>query len=170
VRRWAIVADNVAEGASPRRQLAQVAPRGPFTVEQRGGATVIAAASYARYDAFGDAVASVDAAALAALYRAVHAPVEAAYRALGYPSAPFEAVVVRALHRIETAPVVDGAVAVRDEGGIFVFADPRLETQREVEKHLLRMGPRNTRLVQEKARELREALGLPGPDRTARAR
>lgn len=171
VRRWAIVTDNVAEGASPRRQLALVAPRGPFMVEQRGGETVIAPASYARYDAFGDAVASVDAAALAALYRAVHAPVEAAYRALGYPSAPFEGVVVRALHRIETAPVVDGAVAVRDEGGIFVFADPRLEAQREVEKHLLRMGPRNTRLLQEKAREIRQALGLPGPpERAVRAR
>jgi hypothetical protein len=30
-----------------------------------------------------------------------------------------------------------------------------------VEKQLLRMGPFNTRKVQAKARELREALGLP---------
>ena len=32
-----------------------------------------------------------------------------------------------------------------------------------VEKHLLRMGPRNTRLLQAKARDIRQALGLPPP-------
>jgi len=37
-----------------------------------------------------------------------------------------------------------------------------------VEKHLLRMGPRNERLVQAKARELRDALGLPAVSASAR--
>jgi hypothetical protein len=170
VRRWAIVADNLAEGASPRRELAALAPRGAFAVVRRGPVTAIAPEAYARYDAFADAVASVDAAALATLYRAVHAPVEAAYRALGYPSAPFEAVVARALRRIEAAPVADGDVAVVEEGGVWAFADARLEALPEVEKHLLRMGPRNTRLLQEKARELSRALALPPLDPTARSR
>jgi Protein of unknown function (DUF3014) len=110
----------------------------------------------------------VSAEAVAAVYRALHGPVEAAYRALGYPSARFDAVVTRALHRIETAPVAEGDVAVRNEGGTFVFQDERLEAMRDVEKHLLRMGPRNTRLLQAKAREIRQALGLPAPERTAR--
>jgi hypothetical protein len=163
VRRWAIVTDNLAEGASPRRQLTFAAPARPFTVEERGGATVIAAGSYRRYDAFGDAVASIDAEAIAAVYRAVHDPVEAAYRTLGYPSAPFDGVVARALERIEAAPVLDGDVIVRGEEALFVFEDSRLERLRDVEKHLLRMGPRNTRLLQAKAREIRRALALPRP-------
>jgi hypothetical protein len=49
---------------------------------------------------------------------------------------------------------------VRDEE-LYVFADPALEALSEVEKHLVRMGPRNERIVQAKARELREALALP---------
>jgi hypothetical protein len=53
--------------------------------------------------------------------------------------------------------------------GLFVYEDERLERAGAVEKHLLRMGPRNTRLVQAKARELLEALGLP-PSRAATPR
>jgi len=37
----------------------------------------------------------------------------------------------------------------------------RLEALGAAEKQLLRMGPRNARRVQEKARELEAALGLP---------
>jgi hypothetical protein len=170
VRRWAVVTDNLAEGVSPRRELAFAAPGKSFTVEKRGADTVIAAESYRRYDAFADAVASVNVDALAALYRAVHGPIQAAYRALGYPSAPFDAVVSRALHRIEAAPVVDRDVGVRDDGGVFVFQETRLESLRDVEKHLLRMGPRNTRLLQAKAVEIRQALALPAPGSTARGR
>jgi hypothetical protein len=57
----------------------------------------------------------------------------------------------------------EGDVPVAEREGVFVFQDERLEGAREVEKHLLRMGPRNTRLVQAKARELLDALGLPPP-------
>lgn len=167
IARWAAVTEQLAEGTIPRRELASAAPRGPFSVERVGRETVIAAASYRRYDGFAEAVGSVSAVAVAALYRAVHGPVQSAYRALGYPSAPFDPVIARALHRIEAAPVVDGDVLVRAEGGLFVFADERLERLGDVEKLFLRMGQRNARLVQAKATEIREALGLPAPERTA---
>jgi hypothetical protein len=161
VHRCAVVADNLAEGVSPRAQLGFLAPASPFTVTERGGRSVIAAASYQRYDGFGDAVASVDAKALASAYRGVHPALEAAYRALGYPGASLDTVVAKGLRRIEAAPVVDGEVAVERNGGSYVFADPRLESKGAVDKHLLRMGPRNTRLLQGKAREIMQALGFP---------
>lgn len=160
VRRWVLATDNVAEGVSPRKPLAFLAPDRPFSAAAKAGALVIAPESYARYDAVADAVASIDARALARVYRALRPALEAAYRALGYPGARVDAVTARALDRIVAAPVPDGDVAVRDEGGVFVFADPRLERLPEVEKHLLRMGPRNGRKIQVKAREIREALDL----------
>ncbi|HSD21472.1 MAG TPA: DUF3014 domain-containing protein [Anaeromyxobacter sp.] len=163
-RRAAVLLDNLAEGASPRRQLEPLRPDRPFAVMRRaGGETVIDPASYARYDPFADAVASVDAGVAARVYRSLHTVLELAYRALGYPEASLDAVTARALHRIAGAPVIEGDVPVAEREGVFVFQDERLEGAREVEKHLLRMGPRNTRLVQAKARELLEALGLPPP-------
>ncbi len=59
-------------------------------------------------------------------------------------------------------------IIVRLDGGRFVFVDPRLEALGDLEKQLLRMGPRNARLVQEKARDIREALGFQAPVALAR--
>jgi len=161
MRRCAVVTDNLAEGVSPRAQLGFLAPAAPFTVAERGGRSVIATASYQRYDGFGDAIASVDAQALAAAYRGVHPVLEAAYRALGYPGASLDEVAAKALRRVGASPVMEGEVAVERQAATYVFADPRLESKGAVEKHLLRMGPRNTRLVQGKAREIMQALGFP---------
>ncbi|MGC3996485.1 MAG: DUF3014 domain-containing protein [Anaeromyxobacter sp.] len=160
LRKAAVVADNLGEGVSPRRELAFLAPSKAFSVVQRDGKTVIDPGAYARYDAFGDAVASVDPRALGSAYRSLKRVLEGAYRKLGYPQASIDAVVGRALRRIERAPVRDGDLAVVDEGGVYLYEDPALERLPEAEKHLLRMGPRNTRLLQAKARELREAMGL----------
>jgi hypothetical protein len=161
VRRWAVVTDNLAEGVSPRVQLQFLAPTGSFTTFSRAGKTYIAPASYARYDRFGDAVASVNVEAAVAAYRAMRGTVETAYRALGYPEASLDRVTARALRRLVAVPVPRSEVEVIDEGGVYVFADPKLEALGGTEKHLLRMGPRNAGMVQEKARELLGALGFP---------
>jgi hypothetical protein len=162
IRRWSVVTDNLAQGVSPRKALAPAGPKEPFRVVERRGKTVIAPASYARYDEFAAAVASVDAKAFAIVYRLARPTVEVAYRALGYPNGSLDAATARALRRLEGAPVVDGDVEVVPDRAMFAFADPKLEALGEVEKHLLRMGPANGRAIQAKAREIREALGLPG--------
>jgi hypothetical protein len=155
------VTANVAEGTSPRSSLRFLAPSGAFSVEQREGGPVIAPASYARYDAIADAVESIDARSIASAYRRLHGALEAAYRALGYPKGSLDRATARALHRIEAAPLPKGEARVELQEGLYVFQDPSLEQLDDVQKHLLRMGPRNERLIQGKARELREALALP---------
>lgn len=163
IRLWAVLTDNLAEGVSPRKQLPFLAPEQPFTVTEQGGRQVIAAASYARYDRFAAAVASIDAKALAAAYRGLRPAVESAYRLLGYPEAVLDRVTARALHRLEAAPRPEGPVAViphAEAGAGWAYAEPGLERLGPVEKHLVRMGPANAARVQAKAREIREALGL----------
>jgi hypothetical protein len=164
IERWAVVADNLAEGVSPRRQLPFLAPRGPFTATRRGEALVISAASQARYDLVADVVGSVDVAAAVHAYRDLHGPLEAAWRALGYPDGSLDRVTAAALKRLVAAPVRDGDVVVEASGpgpdAIYLFADPALERLGPIEKQLLRMGPRNARLIQAKARQLERALGL----------
>ncbi|HET6439049.1 MAG TPA: DUF3014 domain-containing protein [Anaeromyxobacter sp.] len=161
IARWAVVTDNLAEGVSPRKALEVVGPKTPFRVLERGGKTVISPDAYARYDEFATAVGSVDPQAFATVYRAFRPAIQAAYRALGYPKGSLDAVTARALHRLEGAPVVDGEVELTPDRGFYRFADPKLEGLREVEKHLLRMGPRNTRTIQAKAKEIGQALNFP---------
>ena len=161
VRRCVVVADNVAEGVSPRRSLRAFAPASPFSVARSGDGSAISPESYSRHDRVADAIASVDAQALATAYRRLHGVLESAYRMLGHPEGSLDGVVSRALARIEKAPVVEGDVRVELREGLWVFADDRLEALPDVEKHLLRMGPRNTRILQSKAGQLRAALRLP---------
>ena len=167
VERWAVVTDNLAEGVSPRKRLPFLAPAERFTATRRGGKLVISAAAYARYDLFADVIASVDVAAAVRAYRELHGPLEAAYRALGYPEGSLDKVTMAALKRLSSAPVRDGDVVVEAGGtgpdAIYFFVAPELERLGAVDKHLLRMGPRNTRLIQAKARQLERALGTPTP-------
>jgi len=159
VRRWAVVTDNLAEGVSPRKQLGLFSLARPFSVLKRGRKQVIAPESYERFDGFADAVASADPKAFAAAYRELHAALEAAYRGLGYPDGSLDRATGKALRRIEGVPVPEGEVAVEGDGP-YALADARLERLGPAEKQLLRMGPKNLRRIQAKAREIREALGL----------
>lgn len=161
VRRWAFAADNVALGNSPRKALGCLAPARPFAVTKRGEKWFISDESYARYDGVAAAIAGLDAAALAAAYRRLHAPLEAAYRLLGYPDGSLDRAMATALARVERFEPPAGEVeVVEGKGAVWELADPELEALGAVEKHLLRMGPHNARAVAERAKGVREALGL----------
>jgi hypothetical protein len=149
--RWVVVVDNVAEDVSPRKQLdfIKVAPQGSAP-----------ALDYARYDGVADVIASVDAKGLAQVLRDVRPLLASAYHKLGYPDRKFDDVLAKALQRVVDAPVVNQPPKLEPKGALFRFADDKLESLGPVEKHLLRMGPRNTKLVQAKARELAAALDL----------
>lgn len=156
--RWSVVADNLSEDVSPRKQLAFLAPAKPFRAIEVKALPIIDPRSYQRYDGFAEAVASVDAKAFAAAVRTLHPLLEAAYHRLGYPDRKLDDVAEKALQRLIDAPVVEGPIQLEPKGAIYKFAYDQLEAQGAVEKHLLRMGPRNTKLIQTKAREILTAL------------
>ena len=161
VRRWAVVTENIAGGVVPRKPLAALAPAETFPVLHRGGAIFIDPRSYPRYDAVGDAVGSLDPNAFVLAYTALRPALETAYRGLGYPEGSIDRVTARALTRLERAPVRDGEVElVEGPGTTYLYADARLENLGDVEKQLLRTGPRNGRIFQEKAREISRGLGF----------
>jgi hypothetical protein len=159
LNRRAVVTVSIAEDRSPVRELPFLRPSQPFRAVHSRSGFVVSRRSYARYDGFAKAIASLDAERLAGAYKTLHPLLESAYHALGYPGQPLDGLVTRALQRIVDAPVRE-RVAVQRAGSLWLFADVNLETQGGVEKQLLRMGPRNTRIVQDQAREVAHALGL----------
>jgi hypothetical protein len=57
---------------------------------------------------------------------------------------------------------VDDIPAVEPRGAeVFAYADARLENLSAAQKHLLRMGPRNVRIIQQTLHELGVAFGIP---------
>jgi len=160
VRTLTVVVQNVADGRSPSRFLPFLTPQSRYAAVQKGGVLVADPKSHAAYDAFADGVAALDAAECARVYRLLAPLFGAAFAELGYPATEFEKTVSRAVDVLRSTPVRDDITLRR--GKVFLeFADPKLESLRLAQKHLLRMGPRNARLIQGKAAEIAQALGLP---------
>jgi DUF3014 family protein len=148
--RFVVFVDNVAEDVNPRKQLdfVKVAPQNSEKLNP------------ARYDQIAAVIASIDAKGLSQVIRDLHPLIESAYHKLGYPDRSFNQVAAKAIQRIVDAPVLDKPPRLVPKGANFAFADEKLEALGPVEKLLLRMGPRNTKLIQNKAREIAAFLDL----------
>jgi hypothetical protein len=158
VRRFVAAVDNVAEGYSPRKHFPSIKVPGKFTALYEEGRFVLDSASYHRYDALADIAAGIDAARWVRIYRTLQPLCEEAYRDLGYPDGKFDDALRRALARLLAVPAVDGDIVLMSQEDVFYFNNPRLEDLSAAGKHLLRMGPKNTRKVQGLLRALEAAL------------
>ena len=175
VRRFTQAVTDLGDGTAPTGTLSFLAPRQPFRVKRDGARTVIDARSYARYDALADVVRSLDAAACARAFRRLEPLFEACYRDLGHPHGGFRFALARAAARVRAVPVPEGELevvprvhmAVANAGLpesaalVYELADPRLEALSPAQKLLLRIGPRNARIVQSITDEVARALDLP---------
>jgi hypothetical protein len=164
IRTLAAVVVNVADGEAPRPHLEFLAPKQRFRAQRRPARLIVPdPAGFAGYDLFGDAIASVDAAAAASAYRTLAPLFEAAYVELGHPEGGFDAALDRAIHALLAVPVLRDDVELVPHAIGFRYADARLEALTPAQKQFLRIGPRNVRLVQGKLRELAAALAPAAP-------
>lgn len=159
-RRFVAAVDNVAEGASPRPHLAAIEPDEPFTAGEAGGRAWMDEDSYRRYDTLTAVVGSLDVEGTAQLYRALRPLFDDAYRELGYPEGRFEESARRAVATVLGVPRIEGPIELERKVMSYRYADPRLEALSDAEKQLLRLGPRNLTIVQEKVRAVAEEIGL----------
>ena len=136
-------------------------PAAKFQVMERGRALHIDPRSYERYNDLAAALASIDRAATAQLYATLKPRIEEANAELGGTPGSFDRTLERAIVVLLQAPVGDTPLAVEPSGIGYGFADARLESLNGAQKHLLRMGPANARLVQQSLRDLALALGIP---------
>lgn len=155
--------DNMANGKSPRAHLGFLFYGQVFPVSEKGAKIYLDSKSYERYDLLTDAFVSLNTARTIQAYGKLKPLFQEAYRELGYPQKDFHSTLVQAIKRILDTPIVEREILLKEEGkGVnYLYVDDGLEDMNEVQKHLLRMGPKNTRKVQQKLREMALALGVP---------
>jgi hypothetical protein len=163
IRNFTVVVTNVADGATPARQLRVLRPSRSFAVVRRGNDVAIDPDSYHRFDVVAAAAASVDATRAAQIYATLKPRIEEAYRDLGHPDTPVDRAVEQAIVRLLQTPVVDRPLRVEPgtKGIGYVYADANLESLTAAQKQLLRMGPDNMRTIQRAIRDFALALGIP---------
>jgi DUF3014 family protein len=161
IRNFTAVVANVAEGVTPATHLQPIRPAETFRVAEQDDTLLIDSRSYARYDRLADAFVSLDVAGSARLYSTLKPRIDEAYRDLGFPEGSFDRTLERAIVSLLAVPVPAGPIEVQPKGIVYGYADPELEALTPAQKHLLRMGSRNARLVQRKLREVALELGIP---------
>ena len=161
LRRVAAATALVAEGKSPRQSLEFIGPFAPFRAAKKGNAIVVDPRSYARYDALAGVVDSIDAQKAAAVVRELSPLFDKAVAELGGPQRSFQDVWLVAVNGLLSTPVVEGDIRVRKKVLTYVMTDDTLEKLSPAQKHLLRMGPKNSVKIQGKLRQIALALGAP---------
>lgn len=150
--------DRVAQGATPAPDLKVLAPEEPMETRGTGRSRSADPASYRRYDGIAQTIASLDPAAVARAYRTIKPRLDEAYGAVGKGSS-VDTALTSALDLLIATPIPEGTVAlVEGKGATWAYADPTLEALSPAQKQLLRMGPENARRVQDRLREIRQAL------------
>jgi Protein of unknown function (DUF3014) len=160
-RRFVLAVDNVAEGRTPTKPLAALAPKRKFLAVERHGEFFVDPQSYRRYDTVADVVASLDVEGTARSYRQLKPLIQDAYSELGYPDHDFDLTLARAIDRILDTPIPKGEVQLRPGVRSYKLADPQLEDLSPIQKQFLRLGPDNMTKVKDKLRAIRDALSLP---------
>lgn len=160
IRNFVVSVYNVAGGRSPSPQLSRLRPTQKFQVRGAGADLSIDPRSYARYDLYGDAMSALDARDAARLYATLKPRIQDAFRELGHPDADFDRLMGRAIDELLATPVLEGRVALVSKSVSYEFADPRVQSLSSAQRQLLRMGPRNVKLIQAKLREIAPLIGL----------
>jgi hypothetical protein len=166
IRNFTAAVTNIADGMPPAEQLRALRPTASFRVLESGGKLYIDPQTYNRYNAIADAVGSIDPDGAAKVYATLKPRIEEAFGDLGYPNRRFDQVLQEAIVTLLRTPTPDRPPEVKrnEEAFGYGFADVRLENLSAAQKILLRMGPRNARIVKTRLREIALALGIPAGD------
>ena len=161
IRNFTVVVANIANGVTPAKVLKALRPASAFSVVDRNGRLYVDPNSYARYVVIADAFASLDPTGTARLYGTLKPRIEEAHRELGSSDPSFDRTLERAIIALLETPILDGFILLAPKGIGYAYADERVEGLTGAQKQLLRMGPRNARIIKAALRRIAAALGIP---------
>ncbi len=152
--------NDMAQGLRPPvKRLREISFPQPFSVTEEGGRVYMSAQSYHRYDRLAQAINSIDRRGVVALYKKYLPLFQVVFAEFSYPD-NYQVLdsIKAATGKIIQAPVITGKIELIRPSVYYKFADLKIEKLSALDKQMLRMGPDNTRLIQNKLRELIEAL------------
>lgn len=159
IRKVVLIINDFSQGQRLYKHLRWLKLNGPFIAEEDRQGLYLSSKSYQRYNSLAEAVDSVNVEAILALYRRVRPLCEEVFAGFGYPdNYRLEDLIKKAAAEILSAPVIEKRIALEKPKVLYRFADEHLESLNPVQKQMLRMGPQNTRIIQNKLRLLIEAF------------
>ena len=158
VERSVAIIDAMRRGEVPYKLLPVGRPSKTFPINDNGLRVTMDPAGFSRYDGFAQWVNSIDVSAVVGLMRDYDAIATKALAQMGVSDFDIQSAVLAATTEILATPIVPSDVELMKQEANWVFMDPELEALSAVQKQLLRMGPANSAIIQQKARDLRGAV------------
>lgn len=158
VRQLAAAIDQASQGDNPAGGFKELWPSSRMTVTQ-GRNRSIDPASYRRYSGLVTTITSIDASAVARIYKTIRPRLNEAYQNMGNPGGNVDTALRHALDLLLGTPVTkDPVLLVEGAGARWAYADPNLERLAPTQKQLVRMGPVHTDAMLVWLRALRSGL------------
>jgi len=160
IRKSLFSINDMAQGMRPPvKRLRELSFSEPFSVDKVEDKLYISSVSYQRYTPLAQAINAIDTQTAVALYQKYLPLFQQVFAEFSYPENYQVLDIIKAATAwIIEAPVITGNIEVIRPTVGYKFADPKLEKLSALDKQMLRMGPENTRLIQNKLRKLVEAL------------
>jgi hypothetical protein len=145
--------DKVAIDLRPLKPTA-----GQTIVSSSGDSMTIGERNFARYAPLTKVVQATDVKAIVVVYKHLYPLFQQAYEDLGYPGKYFNDRLVQTIDNLLLAPEVAGPIPVVQPKVMYQYADPDLESRSAGQKLLIRMGPTNARIIEDKLRAFRAEI------------
>ena len=158
LRRLSSYLDGLSRGVILSKIFPLTAPDEKFTTHRDGKTIWLNAGNYERYNQTVDALVSLDMEAFAKLFHLVRPLLEASFAEMGYTKRQMEGIILQAIDRILSTPIILEPIELTRESVLYQFADPDLEALLPVQKQILRTGPENTQKIQQQVLVLKNAL------------
>ena len=158
VERAVAIIDALRRGEVPYKLLPVGKPSTTFPISDNGLRVTLDAGGFSRYDGFAQWVGRLNTPALVSLLNDYEMIATQALTRMGVSDFDIRSAVLAATTQILSTPQVAVDAELMRREANWVYMDPELEALSSLQKQVLRMGPENADIVQQKARDIRGAL------------
>ena len=158
VERAVAIIDALRRGEVPYKLLPVGKPSTTFPISDDGLRVTLDAAGFSRYDGFAQWVGGLDTTALVSLLNDYEMIATQALTRMGVSDFDIRSAVLAATTQILSTPQVAVDAELMRREANWVYIDPELEALSSLQKQVLRMGPENADIIQQKARDIRGVL------------
>lgn len=158
VERAVAIIDALRRGEVPYKLLPVGKPSTTFPISDNGLRVTLDTAGFSRYDGFAQWVGGLNTPALVSLLNDYEMIATQALTRMGVTDFDIRSALLAATTQILSTPQVAVDAELMRREANWVYMDPELEALSSLQKQVLRMGPENADIVQQKARDIRGAL------------
>ena len=158
VERAVAIVDGLRRGEVPYKLLPVGRPSQAFPISDDGLRVSMDPSGFSRYDGFAQWVNGIDVHAVVALLNDYEKIATEALSRMGVGDFDIRSAVLAATTEILSTPITPENAELMKREANWVYIDPELEALSALQKQVLRMGPKNSEIIQAKARELRGAV------------